>query len=315
VEFKDWAAGWYEDRETMALVRRLNGLAQESVQHDRTPTAQIAVIVNPATSCHVRDDSLLYDTLNNQQMHGCYPFIGAPYDRLLVDDLDLARDYKLYNVQDAIHLTQAQRRLIRDRVCGRGHTVLWIYAPGLIDETSLDVDHVSDLVGMRIRYRETYDTLHLQLHLSDGRHPYNQGIPPGSGLVSWEGLYPLFYVDDPNATTLGWGGDVHSRKPAFAVRQMPDWTSVYCSIPVLPPAAIRNIARGAGVHIFSDRDDFVSANNWLLTLCASCDGPRTIRLPRKATVKEALTDRFIARRVTQFKVTMKFGETAIWKLE
>jgi hypothetical protein len=122
-------------------------------------------------------------------------------------------------------------------------------------------------------------------------------------------------VDDPQATTLGWGGDVHNSKPAFAVKQMPGWTSVYCSVPVLPPTVIRNIAREAGVHIYSEMDDFVAANNWLLTLCASNDGPRTVRLPRRATVIDAMTGARVASNTDRFNVTLKFGETVVWKME
>ncbi len=314
-EFKDWAAGWFEDDETQSVIRKLNVIAQESTRHDRTPTAEIAVILNPRSTCHVRDGSLLYDTLNNQQMHLCYPRIGAPHDRLLVDDLALARDYKLYIVQDALHLTDAQRRLIKRKICTKGHTVLWIYAPGVVGERSVGAENISKLVGMRIRCRETYEHLHLHLHLSAGAHPYNRGIPAGTGLNTWEGFYPLFYVDDPQATTLGWGGDVHNSKPAFAVKPMADWTSVYCSVPVLPPTVIRNIAREAGVHIYSEMDDFVAANNWLLTLCASNDGLRTVRLPRRATVIDAMTGARVANGTDRFDVTLKFGETAVWKME
>jgi hypothetical protein len=315
VEFKDWAAGWFEDDATMTVIRWLNRLAQESARHDRRQIAQIAVLLNPLSTCQVRDDSLLYDTLNNQQMHLGYPLLGAPHDRLLVDDLDRARDYKLYIVQDCLHLTDAQRRLIRKKVCCRGHTVLWLYAPGVVGERGVGTDNISRLVGMRIRHRETYESLHLHLHLSAGAHPYTRGVAPGTSLHTWEGLYPLFYVEDPETATLGWGGDVHNSKPAFAVKPMAGWTSVYCSIPVLPPAVIRNIARAAGVHIYSDQDDFVAANHWLLTLCASHDGPRTIRLPRKTTVTNAMTGAVVARRADRFDVTLAFGETGIWTLD
>lgn len=314
-EFKDWGAGWFEDDATMPVIRRLNALAQESVRHDRTPTAQIAVILNPRSTCHVRDDSLLYDTLNNQQMALCYPRIGAPHDRLLVDDLGQARDYKMYIVQDAMYLTDAQRRLIKRTICAKGHTVLWIYAPGVVGERNVGAENISKLVGMRVRCRETFEHLHLHLHLSAGLHPYNRGIPPGTSLHTWEGLYPLFYVDDPSVTVLGWGGDVHNSRPAFAVKTMPDWISVYCSVPVLPPAVIRNIAREAGVHIYSEMDDFVAANNWLLTLCASNDGTRTIRLPRRATVRDAMTGKTVAVGATRWAARMRFGETRIWRME
>jgi len=313
-EFKDWAAGWFEDDETMPVIKRLNQIAQESVRHDRTSSAQIAVIINPRSTCHVCDYSWIYWTLNHQQMNMCYPRIGAPHDLIMVDDLDKARDYKLYIIQDCLHLTQTQRRLIRQKTCVEGRTVLWMYAPGIVGDSGISVDAVGELVGMRIRHRHTYG-MHLFLNLSNATHPYTQGMATGTPLFTHDKFDPLFYVDDSTVTTLGWGGDVHSTKPAFAVKKMDDWTSVYCSLPVLPPTVIRNIAREAGVHIYSEMNDFVAANNWLLTVCASCDGPRTIRLPRKATVIDAMTDAVVARRTDRLKVKMTFGESRVWRLE
>ena len=108
---------------------------------------------------------------------------------------------------------------------------------------------------------------------------------------------------------------MHNSRPAFAVKTMPDWISVYCSVPVLPPAVIRNIAREAGVHIYSEMDDFVAANNWLLTLCASNDGTRTIQLPRRATVRDAMTGKTVAVGATRWAARMRFGETRIWRME
>jgi hypothetical protein len=95
---------------------------------------------------------------------------------------------------------------------------------------------------------------------------------------------------------------------------MPDWTSAYCSLPVLPPAVIRNIAREAGVHIYCDNNDFIAANNWLLCVCAASDGPRTIRLPRRAKVVDALTGELTAKDAREFTLEMEYGETRVWQL-
>ena len=190
VEFKDWGRGWFEDAETMAAIRRLNQLAQESVHHDRTLTAQVAVVVNPHSTCHVRDDSTIYWSINHQQAHLCYPRIGAPYDRIMVDDLDKAREYKLYIIQDAFHLTDRQRALIKDKVCARGHTVLWIYAPGIVSEDGISVEAMSDLVGMRLQPHISSESYSYRpyLRLLDGAHPYTRGVAPGTPMFSAENL-------------------------------------------------------------------------------------------------------------------------------
>ena len=313
-EFKDWANGWWEDEETMALIRQMNRLAQESAQHDRTPTSQIAVVINPRSTMFLRDESKLYRTLNHQQMHMVYPRIGAPHDRIMIDDLPKARDYQLYIIQDCLHLTDAQRQMLRDVACRNGKTVLWLYAPGIVGDHGLSVDGVGELVGMKLAVQEM--TGQYRLRLVSGTHAYTQGVIPKEYLAEDE-IGPLLYVADPGVTELGraWHNNIKTTKPAFAVKKMPDWTSVYCSVPALPTAVIRNIARAAGAHIYVDNDDFLAANNWLLTVCAASDGSRTIRLPKSATVVDALTGETTAKSTSQFEIDMKYGETRVWKLE
>ena len=313
-EFKDWAKGWWEDTETMTVIRQMNRIAQESVHHDRTPISQIAVVVNPRSTMYLRDESPLYQTLNHQQMHMVYPRIGAPHDRVLIDDLPRARDYKLYIIQDCLHLTDAQRRMLKEVVCRDGKTVLWLYAPGVVGDHGVDVEGVSDLVGMKLAVQHLSGQY--RLRLVDGTHPYTRGVVPRE-YPAEDAVAPLFHVADPTVTELGraWHGDILTTKPAFALKKMPNWTSVYCSVPALPPAVIRNMAREAGVHVYTDNDDFMAANNWLLTVCAASDGPRTIYLPAKTTVVDALNGETVSRDATSFEADMQYGETRVWKLE
>ena len=86
-------------------------------------------------------------------------------------------------------------------------------------------------------------------------------------------------------------------------------------MPVLPPAVIRNTAREAGVHIYSDNDDFVAANNRLLIVCAASSGTRTVRLPRRTTAVDALSGEAQAANAMEFDVDMKYGETRVWAME
>jgi hypothetical protein len=95
---------------------------------------------------------------------------------------------------------------------------------------------------------------------------------------------------------------------------MDDWTSVWCGLPVLPPVILRNIARGAGVHIYSDGDDFVTANRFMVALHARYAGERTIRLPQPATVTDLMTGKRVAKKVATFRVNLKRNETGMWLL-
>ena len=218
-EFKDWAYGWFDDEPTMDVIREMNNFAQESVKQDRTQTAEIAVIINPRSTKYVRDDSNLYTVLNAQQKLMTYPRVGAPYDQVMIDDLDIARDYRLYIVQDCMYLTDAEYQLIKDKICRNGKTVLWIFAPGIVSDNAISVDRVSELVGMKLNVYDTRERLHLKI--TNNTHPYTQELA-GNEYPTNGGFGPLLYVEDSTATTLGMGWYSYGvNKPCFAVKQMP----------------------------------------------------------------------------------------------
>ncbi len=79
-------------------------------------------------------------------------------------------------------------------------------------------------------------------------------------------------------------------------------------------AAWRQAAVAAGVHLYSEVGDQVLAERQLLTVHAGSAGDRVIRLPRPRTVTDALTGIQVAAGVSEFRVRMKLGETAVWKL-
>ena len=201
-----------------------------------------------------------------------------------------------------------------------GRTALWLFADGLMTDAGIDLANIRELTGISVKCLDGNGQQHLTFRSTS--HPYLRGVELGSDRATLKDLSPFFYVDDPAVTVLGMascreGGQMAggTRKPGFAVRTFDSWTSVYCSVPVLPPAVLRNIAREAGVHIYTDTDDAVAANDWMLCVCAASDGPRTIRLPKRATVVDALSGETTAKDASHFEVDMKYGETRVWKLE
>lgn len=102
--------------------------------------------------------------------------------------------------------------------------------------------------------------------------------------------------------------------PAFAVKRMRDWTSVWCGVPNMPACLLRNIAKFAGVHIYTEGDDVVYASNSLFAVHARYSGERIIHLPRPCTVVDPFTDNTIAKGVQSFTVALRRGQTGLWLL-
>lgn len=75
---------------------------------------------------------------------------GAPYDACSFGDLaalDLSR-YRLILLNSTLLITPERERLLKERVLKDGRTVLWTYAPGLVDGKTLDAARVARFAGV-----------------------------------------------------------------------------------------------------------------------------------------------------------------------
>ena len=317
--------GWFNHPKIMATIARLQEIAKHLLRKDRRSAAEIAVIVSDQTAYYLRHSESLIEPLVCAQMTEQMTRIGAPFDCFVADDLPLLRDYKLYIFLNTLYLSDEQRRIIRERILRNGHTVLWMFAPGFVTERGLSVDAISQLIGIRIRMDELGGRP--SLTLTDLNHPITRGLPPGLRFGVREPIGPLFYCDDPSARILGelyvypalnrnWGwARGMLTMPALAVKDMGDWISIWCGVPNMPACLLRNIAKFAGVHIYTEGDDVVYANNSLLAIHARYSGKRMVHLPKRYTVVDAFTGEILAKDAQSFEVMLNRGQTGLWLLE
>jgi len=242
-----------------------------------------------------------------------------------LSDLGLAPEYKFYIFLDAFYVTDQEKAVIREKVLRNGHTVLWLFGPGFVTDTGLSSESTSQLTGMTIKAYNGGGRL--RLTLCDLDHPVTRGIMPGLQFETLDETGPIFYVKDDGARVLGMTDAIpctNSRgtfqsglesMPGFAVKEMNAWRSVWCAVPNLPAALLRNIARYAGVHIYSNGDDFVCANRFMVSVHARYGGKRLIALPRPSTVTDAFTGKKIAARAKEFEIHLKRNETGFWLLD
>jgi hypothetical protein len=274
------APGWYADGRIMAGIRRLRGLLERGATRDLSPVAEVAAVCQPESffyTSHWKDSEAaefdLFDTYYLDTMNRALHRIGAPVDFLYVDDIERARDYKLYVFLNDFYLTDEQIAAVRRKVCRNGALAVWLYAPGFVAPTALSAERMGDLMGMRV---ERMDALGpLMVDVTDGQQPLTQGAEVRFGLGVRHG--PRFAVVDPQATPLGdWDG---TSRCAFAVKKAPDWTSVYIGAAPVPIGLLRNLAASAGVHLYSSRPDIIYANASYLALIANGAGQRVCHLP------------------------------------
>jgi hypothetical protein len=192
------------------------------------------------------------------------------------------------------------------------------------------MDHASELTGITLDVKKT--THDLTWLLTRARHPFTRELSRDEQWGRWRrpmnnGFYwalgrtkimhpslgrPLFFARDKAAKTLG--RFIGNNKPALAVKDCGEWTSVFVGSKAVPAPLLRSIGREFGVHIYNDADDVFYANNDFFAIHASEEGERTIVLPREAAeVREVFDDKVVAKDKDKVKLDIEFGTTKVFR--
>ena len=320
----DQNAKYYDDPMLLKLLARFQDIARFAQELELGRTAHIGYFIDEDSFFPVAQE-ISINVLHRQRIQEMGRS-GCPYDVWLLEDIarDDLPDYRLCVFPNAFSLDDGERAMIRDRLCRDGRMILWHYAPGLINPAArtLEPGNVTELTGIGmdwIRQRK-----HLELTLTGEPAWLSAGLPAqfafgdfrdaittgaGIGLGGRESIDPpavvgdpVFVVDDADATVAAhytW-----DRAAGMAVKDMGDWTSVYCASLCLPHEIIANLADRAGVHRYSDAGDVVYANDHWLAIHTRSGGARRVRLREKSDVIDALTGETVARRANEFDATL-----------
>lgn len=205
--------------------------------------------------------------------------LGAPADYLLAEDIaDNPGDYKMYVFVNPVftdkNLIKAAE-MLRQKKC----MILWMYAPGYSAYDGNSVKNMKLLTGLDFR-RADRDMMPA-LTMTDGRKMGNLSVR----------MAPLFSVTAPGGEILGRYEDGSA---GAAVCRTGRAQSVFCGVWRPDLKFIRDLARRAGVKIYSDSGDPLEANGALVSLHARSAGLKTVRLPRKTDVLDVFNKKIIA---------------------
>ncbi len=280
---------------------------------NRTPSAEVAVLLD--------DESFFYETVNNeldfplifkQRLVGL-PRMGAPFDVYLLNDFleGRLRPYKLYIFLNAFRLDEHRRSALKKELRRGGRTAVWIYAPGYIKDMPA-VENIEDITGIKFASHDRPWPSYI--HITNYQHALTQNL---SQDVIWgtdSRLAPLFHVEDPEAVELGQVVYSQGRcRVGYALKKFPEWTSIYSAVPNLPSAVLREIARTAGVHLYSEKGDVLYATSELLGVHTLSGGTRRFELTQNVEIVYDLFNRkVIAEGVRFFEVSLDPVSTSLF---
>lgn len=233
--------------------------------------------------------------------------IGAPIDYLLMSDLkkDLP-SYKLWIFLSCFQYDEATRQAI-ESLKAKGVTALWLYAPGFIANGTASVTNMEHLTGIRFGMLDGKTSP--QTEISDFTSEFTSGPLEQTIFGVDYKMAPLFYVNDPEAKTLGLYRE--TGKPALAVKTVGRSRFLFCGSNKVPADLLMNIARGAGVHLFSESLDFVDANDHMLMIHARNGGTKTLKLKAPCDVVDLYTGDVLQTNVDTLSFDLPTGRTRV----
>jgi hypothetical protein len=302
--FADWSipgvrgVGYFYDPAVRDVIAKTRDIYEQTLDVDRTSKAEIAVIISgKAWFDHdVYYPPPIYNNLIALTMWEQLSHIGAPYDVYRLHDLgdDFVQDhYKLYVFINPFTLDDKDRAAVAS-LKGRDKTLLWFYAPGYVDPNAgLATSGIERATGMRVGMKEGKELM--RYAIADVDHAVLEGIGRGttykfhpygyeiSNKLHPPMLGPVFYIDDPDARTLATYPD---GRAAMAIKD----DSIYCAVPSMDRELLRNIARAAGVHLYTGAGPVVKAAGPFVMVHKGYDRQTVaLRLPRDATAIDLYT--------------------------
>ena len=296
----DLWGGWYDNEAILKMFGQMRIAAEESIRHPRGSVSQVAVFLDETAFRYlpygVSDRNKNNKFLWIRMQVGAVGAIGAPNDFYLFEDLkdlDLSR-YRMLVFVNAFALSEGQRSMIRNRCMNDNRLLVWMYAPGLIKD-DLSADNISSLLGMKVQMEKTHPKAQIDVQ-----------FPGEKKIHNYEGaeVSPFFHVVEGADAAVGRTAE---GQVVVAEKAGPNCRNLFVSMPPLPWTLLQKYAQQAGVHIYVESGGTVIANESYLALALSSSntGKRTLRLPKKAALKELVA---VEPGQTTVNAGLSFGE-------
>ena len=227
----DFFGGYYSSPEYEAELKLETELFNRLAAGARESTAEIAVFIDPMSfNCTRQRTELCLDLgrLTVDSLLRC----GAPFDLFNQNDLELIDlgKYKMYVFLNGFLMTEAQRRLIRERL--RDRLVVFTYGVGMEKDGRLDIRNTAALCGLNVEEIDSSRPLTASY----------EGVQYGFS----HPIHPLFAVRDEAAEPLS---RYENGEVCAALKE----NRVYCALGRAPWQMWRDLARRAGVHVYSEQ--------------------------------------------------------------
>lgn len=309
-KFDLYGTGWFNDR---ALWKSLSRVEQVSASQPLRPfRSDVAVIIDEKSFMALQPGieltrPLVYDFRSVIGRAG----IGEPSWWLLEDVISgIVPPHRLTIFLNAFYLSAKEKKTIGDYCRKNGGTVLWMYAPGYLNDQGEDFPGMRDLTGFNFR--------RVQLPAAAGNVRIAAAVEQPlklnySGTLSLSKGVRAYFTVVPDAGIQSMGTLPGSKDVAVAITDNSGYPSIFCAAPALNPQLLAKIAEAAGAWCYTGPGNIVITNGRLLSITAPKGGIVKVKLPEKRKIN-TLEDKIFNADTDNFEVNLLPGETRVFTL-
>ncbi|MBE6358694.1 MAG: hypothetical protein E7057_05535 [Lentisphaerae bacterium] len=298
IHFFDFGySNWYDDPEILRSFKEMYNIY--TAKKDCSSVSEVVVVCD--------FESIIYHTCSGKRSQALYGLLsgsvselshcGVPFD--MVNFSDLAhpgiKDYKAYIFLNAIYLSPEKRKII-DELKKKNKSLAFIYAPGALTEKGMDINSISAVTGMNMRYLHTAADLRMKTS-AKSRH-----LPDLAEFRVVDG--PLFYIADPEVEITGYC-DVRGRLLASAGFKKDNGSLVLFSAGPLHESMLRKFFRDSSVHIYNHSRDVTFVNSGFIAIHTGTGGKKNVILPEKPAKVNMLYPRNIELNVQSDRISFE----------
>lgn len=248
----DMMEGWFYDDETMADIANNVEIYKKYEHLDSSSISEVAQFVSSESLYYINKESYINSEHITFQ-RGAFSKLGAPYDCYSfndIDRIDLSK-YKLLVFSDAFMMTDEQREYIKSKVKGDGRSLLFVGPADYVNDSGFSIERTCDMVEMKLEAETGEKTI---IAYGDD---YGHAVSPNT----------LFKVVDDSCEAIG---RFENGSVALAKVKKEDYTVYFSSLGNISTHVLREIAREAGVHIYTENDAAVFINKSFTGVYNAC---------------------------------------------
>ena len=146
--FDQWGS-YYDDPKLRERIAQMEVL-QERFKDDLSPSvAEVLLVVDPQSMYYIREGDPFLGPLVERLRNQLNKF-GAPFECCTFSDLgkfDLSQ-FKVIILPHLFLIDEARTKLLREQICTPGRTVVFSYAPGILDGKTFDTARIQTWAGV-----------------------------------------------------------------------------------------------------------------------------------------------------------------------